>query len=294
MFERITGYAVLAWLQLTARLPRWLAKAMSRPGGWLLRHVLRHRASIVVANLRYCFPQWSDQQRNACTRQHFRELAYSFYEIALSWCIVDSRSLPPCTFVGLEHIDQARSKKRGILMVCGHFVTMEITGRYYGEQVPSDMVYRPLRNPTLEAYQRRARHRYADQRIVKQQPGKILRSLRADRAVWFAPDQDFGPERSVFVDFFGHPTATLVATWRLARSSGAEVLTLLPERLKDGSYRITIGSPVPGCDAESPAIMLTEINRRIEAGVRAHPAQYWWLHRRFKTRPDGVADLYPS
>lgn len=289
MVERITGYAVLAWMQLSARIPRRLAQAMSGSGGLLLQALMRRRAAIVDANLRHCFPHWDASERARWRRRMFRALAYSFYEIALSWCRRDSSSLPPCRIDGLQHVAQAQAEARGILLVCGHYTTMEITGRLIAEQVPLHAVYRPLRNRVLERFQNRGRGRYAKGLISKREPGRILRVLKGGGVVWMAPDQDFGPARSEFVDFFGRPTATLSAVWRLARASHAVVLTMQPQRLDDGSYHISIEPPLPADDAVS---MLQSMNQRLEAQVRRQPDQYWWLHRRFKTRRKGMDDLY--
>ncbi|GAB4119662.1 MAG: LpxL/LpxP family Kdo(2)-lipid IV(A) lauroyl/palmitoleoyl acyltransferase [Wenzhouxiangellaceae bacterium] len=291
MLERITGQIVLLWMQLSARLPQPLAQTLSRPGGAVLQAVMRRRAVVVTANLRHCFPHWSASEVAQWRRRMFRALAYSFYEIALSWCRRDSTTLPACQITGLQHVHQAQADQRGILLVCGHYTTMEITGRLIAEQVPLHAVYRPLRNRVLERFQNRGRGRYAKGLISKREPGRILRELKRGGVVWMAPDQDFGPARSQFVDFFGRPTATLSSVWRLAQASNAVVLTMQPQRLDDGSYRIDIEPPLPAGDATA---MLQSMNQRLEAQVRRQPDQYWWLHRRFKTRPQGVADLYSS
>jgi len=294
MLDRISACAVIAWLQLTARLPRSLARAMSYPGGLLLALLMRRRAAIVSTNLQHCFPHWSAAELAAWRRRMFRSLAYSFYEIAISWCRRDSNKLPSCQIDGLEHIQAAQADARGVLLVCGHYTTMEITGRLIAEQVPLYCVYRPLHNRQLERFQNLSRNGYAKGLISKRTPGAILKALQQGDGVWMAPDQDFGPQRSVFVDFFGRPTATLTAVWRLARASHAVVLTMQPQRLADGSYHIRIEPPLPGADADGPESMLQAMNRRLEQQIRQQPDQYWWLHRRFKTRPDGVADLYQS
>ncbi|MBU1189129.1 MAG: lysophospholipid acyltransferase family protein [Gammaproteobacteria bacterium] len=291
MLERITGQIVLLWMQLSARLPQPLAQTLSRPGGAVLQAVMRRRAAVVTANLRHCFPHWSASEVAQWRRRMFRALAYSFYEIALSWCRRDSTTLPACQINGLQHVHQAQADQRGILLVCGHYTTMEITGRLIAEQVPLHAVYRPLRNRVLERFQNRGRGRYTKGLISKREPGRILRELKRGGVVWMAPDQDFGPARSQFVDFFGRPTATLSAVWRLAQASNAVVLTMQPQRLGDGCYRIDIEPPLPAGDAAS---MLQNMNQRLEAQVRRQPDQYWWLHRRFKTRPQGVTDLYSS
>jgi KDO2-lipid IV(A) lauroyltransferase len=281
-------------MQLSASLPSRLAQVLSRPGGILLAALMRRRKAIVTVNLRHCFPTWTATELAIWRRRMFQSLAYSFYEIAISWCRSDSSRLPRCQIEGLQHVQAAQADKRGILLICGHYTTMEITGRMIAEQVPLHAVYRPLRNRVLERFQNIGRSRYAKGLISKRDPGRILRVLKRAGVVWMAPDQDFGPQRSAFVNFFDRPTATLSAVWRMARASDAVVLTMQPQRLADGSYRISIEPPLPGADADGPETMLLAMNQRLEQQIRLQPDQYWWLHRRFKTRPEGVADLYAS
>ena len=271
-----------------------LAQVMSRPGGLLLATLLRRRAIIVTANLQHCFPagrlpNWHTGD-GACS-SHWPTV---FMKSPSAGVAATVNKLPPCQIDGLQHVQAAQTDQRGILLVCGHYTTMEITGRLIAEQVPLHAVYRPLRNRLLERFQNHGRGRYAHGLISKREPGRILRVLKSGGVVWMAPDQDFGPQRSVFVDFFDRPTATLTAVWRLARASNAVVLTMQPQRLADGSYHIRIEPPLPGADADGPESMLQAMNRRLEQQIRQQPDQYWWLHRRFKTRPDGVADLYQS
>lgn len=292
MLERGLAYVVLAWLQISARVPVWLARRLSYPGGLLLSWFMRRRATVVARNLRHCFPDWDAGVVAYWRARMFRALAYSLYETALSWCRIERSQLPACRISGLQHIAAAQQQQQGVLLVCGHFMSMEITGRLIAEQVPLYAVYRPLRNRWLERYQNSSRGRYTLGLISKRQPRQILKVLRRGQVVWIAPDQDFGPQRSEFVDFFDQPAATLTAVWRLARASNAVVLTMQPQRLEDGSYQIDIQPPLPGVHDDQPQTLLQAMNQRIEVQVREQPDQYWWLHRRFKTRPEGMASIY--
>jgi len=288
----LLAYVVIVALHVIAWLPRQFATSLAVLLGRMFEYSMRRRRAIVEANLKACFPDWSDQQRRQLRRELFQSLGLSVYEIALAWCRLDSRKLPSCEIQGLQHIENAIQQGQGVLLVNGHFNCLEICSRYLAEAMPLTGVYRPLRNQYMERFQTKARLRYAQAMISKRQPKKILTALKQGQIIWFAPDQDFGPKRSIFVPFFNIPAATLTATWRLARSTNSVVLTAIPRRLDNGQYQITIEAALPGVDAAEPEPLLTALNQRIEAAVRSQPADYWWFHRRFKTRVKGAKNLY--
>ena len=156
-------------------------------------------------------------------------------------------------------------------------------------------MYKKHRNPLFEAVMKQARERNYERAIERHDVRGLLRSLKQGHAVWYAPDQDFGAQHSVFAPFMGVMCATLAAPARLAKLSGAPVVPFFPQRLHDGSgYRLILLPALkdfPGGDDVADA---TRINDVIEQAVRRAPDQYLWLHRRFKTRPPGAAPLYPA
>ncbi len=290
--QKLLGYLVIFLLKVFSLLPIAVARPLTVVLGRVLELLMRRRRQIVTANLTACFPDWEESHRRRLRRQLFKSLGFSFYEIALAWCRISSEHLPKCRIQGLEHIESAQQRGHGIILVNGHFNCLEICSRFLAEAMPLTGVYRPLNNPVLERFQTRSRLRYAEAMLSKRKPKQILTALQQRRIIWFAPDQDFGPQRSVFIPFFNQPAATLTATWRLARSSGAVVLTATPQRLADGGYKIIIEPELPGVDADNPEILLTSLNQRIEQAVRTAPADYWWFHRRFKTTPENGRDIY--
>lgn len=283
---------VIVSLYLIACLPVRLAKGLAVVLGKLFEALMHRRRLIVEANMAVCFPDWDQQQQGLMRGLIFQSLGYSVYEIALAWCRRDSRHLPDCQIEGLEHINKAVEQGRGVLLVNGHFNCLEICSRYLAEAMPLLGVYRPFNNQYLERFQTQARLNYARKMISKRQPREIIAALKQKQIVWFAPDQDFGPQRSIFIPFFNRPAATLTATWRLARSTGAAVLTATPKRLKDGNYHIIIRSELPGVESDGPEELLRALNQRIETAVRESPQDYWWFHRRFKTTADKNGNIY--
>jgi KDO2-lipid IV(A) lauroyltransferase len=183
---------------------------------------------------------------------------------------------------------------RGVLLVTAHFTCLEICARVFA--MPYDnaaAIYRPLRNPVLEWYQNRGRARYAQCMIRKDDLRGAVRFLRSGGVLWYAPDQDFGADRSLFAPFFGISTATLTVTTRLARLTGCRVVPMLPhyDRTRR-KYVVRMYPALEDFPSGDDLADLTRVNAMIEEHVREAPEQYWWIHRRFKTRPEGEPPFY--
>lgn len=267
------------------RRVRWLAGPM--------RQAMRRRSAIVERNLALCFPDQDAPWRRTVHRQHFRMLAETAAEIAVCWTRTDALGADVGEISGLEHLESARAAG-GVLLLTGHFTSLELGGRLLAERLPIGGVYRPLRNPRLNAFQNDGRGRYAGPMIVRDGLRSMIRHLRGGGVLWYAPDQDFGADRSEFAPFFGVPTATLKGLPELARMGRATVVPMAVE--KDvNSGRITVTLEAGWVMGEQPVIEdLTRYNAFLERHVRRAPAQYWWVHRRFKTAPPGAAPRYPA
>lgn len=285
--------ALVRLLRLLARCPpRWRAGA-ARLLGAAWRRASARRRRIAAANLAYCFPGLTGSERARLLEEHFRSLGFGLIEVALAW-YADPAALREVVRVdGREHLEAALAAGRGALLLSGHFTTLEIGAARLGLDAPVDGVYRPHADPSMERASRDGRQRFGGLLLDRADVRGMLRRLRDNRAVWYAPDQDPGPRHGVFAPFFGRPAATLTATARLARASGAPVLPFRVERRDAGrAWRVVIEPALadfPGGDEIGDAVRINEV---IERWAREAPEQYLWVHRRFKTRPPGEPDLY--
>jgi len=288
------GWLVVGLLWLLGKTPPGLGFAASAPLGWLLRHGMRRRRRIAERNIERCFPEWSQAQRAALLRAHFRGLARMLFETCWTWSMPDRRFQKLIHVEGLEHAQRALESGKGILAISHHTTCLEIGGRMAGGVFPGSAgMYRPLKNPVIEWYQTRARKRYSAFMISKRELRTAIRYLRRGGALWYAPDQDFGARRSVFVPFFGIQTATLEATGRLIEMTGCVVLPLFPEfEAHRRRYTLHIHPPMDDLPSRDLVSDLARINAILEQEVRRAPEQYWWIHRRFKTRPAGEKPFY--
>ncbi|MCW7551846.1 LpxL/LpxP family Kdo(2)-lipid IV(A) lauroyl/palmitoleoyl acyltransferase [Endozoicomonas gorgoniicola] len=286
----------LTWLGLGLTiLPSWLPyPVLVRFGSWIGRRLYYRggkRVDIARVNLDKCFPEKTAQEREALLKANFESVGIGLMEVVIAWWWPRSRLEKLVRFKGLEHLDSPQGK----LLLIMHFTTIEIAGAFITLRHSLDATYREHKNPVFEYMQRKQRQRY-DRRsrlLGRRDVRGMLRSLREGRTVWYSPDQDYGRKHSVFVPFFGVQAATVTGISRMAKMGRAQVVPMVLTRLPNAEgYELEIfegWSDFPEGDDHKDA---QTVNRFIEAQVRKRPEQYMWLHRRFKTRPEGEAGFY--
>jgi KDO2-lipid IV(A) lauroyltransferase len=283
------GIGVMA---LLARLPWPLQRALGRTLGGVLRLLLRERRRIAARNLALCFPALDEAARASLLREHFAALGIGLFEFARAWWGSIAALRRGLQVEGLEHIAAARAGGRGVIVISGHFTTLEICGRLLCDDVPLAGMYRPHAQDAMEWAVKRGRLRYATAMFGRDELRPALRHLKQGGLLWFAPDQDTRRGDSVFVPFFGRPASSLTSTHQLARLSGAAVLAFAHVRRGDGGYTLRLSPAFADFPSEDPVADTARVMAAIEAMARAAPAQYLWIHRRFKRQPDGGGDLY--
>ena len=265
-------------------------------GRWLGRLAMRltpSRRRIAARNLELCFPETSESDRQALLRSNFESLGMALVETAMCWWSSDDEIRRLVKVEGLEHLQSAMAEGRGVIMLTGHFTTLDLGGRFVTQLAPVAVVYRPHGNPLFDEIVRRGRERSARETIPKQDVRTIIKALRRNRAVWFAPDQSHRRRHSAVVPFFGVPAPTNTATSTFARLSGAPVVPFFPVRLPDaGGYLLVIRPALEDFPGPDPAEDAARVNRLLEEQIRQHPTQYLWVHRRFKPADPQAVDHY--
>jgi len=286
-------WAALGVVSAAGRLPYRARVAVGRRLGRVLGRLLGRRRRIAAANLALCFPELDEAARERLLGEHLEALGVAFLEMAAAWCAPERRVGPLLAVEGEHHLERALAAGRGALLVSAHFLSMEMGMRLMAARRFGCGVYRPHNDPLIDHFIQRGRARYRGALLERSDVRGMVRALRANLYVWYAPDQDHGPRHSVFAPFFGIPAATLTATSRLARLSGAPVLPLYTRRLPGTEgYVIRIGAALEAFPSGDEVADATRLNALLEAEIRAQPAEYLWVHRRFKTRPPGAAPLY--
>ncbi|MCC5873724.1 MAG: lipid A biosynthesis acyltransferase [Gammaproteobacteria bacterium] len=287
----------LGLLRGLARLPASWQPRIGRLLGRLAQALIGRRRHIVRRNLELCFPDLTARERQHLLTAHFEAAGISLLEMANAWSGNLAALDAELEVQGGAHLDAAHRHPEGVLLLGGHFLCMEIVGALFARRFPVDVVYQRQNHPVFDEAERAGRRRHFQALIEQHQIRKVVRRLREGHAIWLAADQDQGQRGAVFAPFFGVQAATLTSPLRLARLTGATILLIDMWRNSAGRrwtvrFRpLTASDPegFPSGDLEADA---RRLNASIEAAVREHPEQYLWLHRRFKTRPPGAADVY--
>ncbi len=286
-------WSLLALLRLVTLLPYRAQMGVGRLLGRLIYILTGSRKRIVDINLARCFPDLSPAERNRIKRACYRNIGISLIEMAICWWWPAERLRGLVEIEGRQHVDEALARDQGVILLTGHFTSLEIGARLLALFMPVQVMYRTQRNLLFDSYLYTRRSSYFVNTVSRKNTRQLIKGIRQGIPTWYAPDQDFRRERNVFAPFMGIATATITASSRLAQSSGAAVLPYYPERKADGSgYILHIGPPLEGFPAGDDETDAAAINRSIEDWVRRDPENYMWIHQRFKTRPAGEADFY--
>lgn len=266
-------------------------KRWARALGWLGARIMRRRTDVVRTNLALAFPDLPKSEREALLHRHFRLLAQSVVDRGLLWFGPASTIINATPVKGLEHIDALLAEKRRIILLAPHFIGLDAAAtRLTLFLRESATMYTPQSDAAIDNLVRTGRERFNTVHLVSRKDGirGLLRFLRRGVPVYYLPDMDFGRNGSVFVPFFGIPAATLLATAQIARTWDAAVVPIISRLNEDtGQYEIEVLPALddfPGDQSNEEAT--ARLNRLLEEWVRTDPAQYYWVHRRYKTRPD--------
>jgi KDO2-lipid IV(A) lauroyltransferase len=286
-----------AWLAIglgrtLAILPWSLTWRIGVVLGWLMRELMVKRHRVAARNLALCFPELDPRQRDVLLREHFRSLGIGLVEFMRAWWGRMQPMSAHCQVRGLEQIEKVRAQGRGVILLSPHFTTLEMCLRLLTLQVPVAGIYRPHDSAALEWAVTRGRSHYAAGMFARDELRPAVRYLKSGGVLWFAPDQETRRGDSVFVPFFGHPAWSLTSTHQLARLTGAAVLPLFHQRLADGSYELEIGAPLEDFPSRDATADTARVMATLEGLIRRCPAQYLWVHQRFKRQPDGAPSLY--
>lgn len=272
--------------------PRWTL-ALGRGMGRLLYPLLKRRRRIALKNFELAFPELDARARERLARENFRYTGQALAESVLAWWTPAQRLSLDVELRGQEHLEAALTEGRGVILLSAHFTCLELVGRLLAQKIPLCALFRPHKNPLIEHFMGAARRRNLHTAIPRSDLRGMLRQLKAGRPVWYAGDQDFGTRQSVFAPFFGVPTSTLTAASKLAKASSAPVVPMFYYQREDRhGYVVEFGPALEGFPSGDEVTDAARMNALIEAAVREHPAQYLWVHRRFKTRPEGAPSPY--
>jgi len=281
-----------SFLWLASQLPLHYQRFIGCLTGYLLYYVSGYRRHIADVNLSLCFPELDHKARIILLRRVFEHYGMGIIETAQAWWGSDQTLLQHAQLIGVEHLKESLEKGQGVLLINAHFTTLEAGVRLLSSQIPFDFMYRKQKNDLFDYFLKRGRSKNNGLPIDRRDVRGILRSLKNNHAVWYGPDQDYGRKHSVFAPFMGINAATVTATARLAKLSGAAVVPYFVHRSGHDSFVLKVLPALNNFPGGDPVKDAAHINQLIEAEIREYPHEYLWLHRRFKTRPEGERRPY--
>ncbi len=285
--------AILLLRPITLLPFRWQMR-IGQALGRLAMPLVPKRRRIARVNLRLCFPDLEEAAIDDMVREHFESTGMSMIEMGLAWWITPRRARDIVNITGTEHVLDALKQGHPVILLSGHFPGTEIVGIAARRSIPEmGAMYRPTNNPLADQIIRRGRQRAIVHLIPKDGLRQMLRLLKQGVPVWYASDQAYDRKAAALVPFFGVPAMTNCALSYIARVSKAKVIPFLPQRRADlTGYEALILPPLRNFPTDDEADDALRVHRILERHIREAPAQYYWLHRRFKNRPPPLPDVY--
>ena len=275
-------------------LPLPLLALVGQGLGMLFYLIGRERRRVTRINLSLCFPELDADARERLVRRHFRALGRSILERCISWWSRGERIRRLVRVEGIEHLQAVLGKP--LIMLAPHFVGLDMGGSRIALDVHAASMYSKQKNPVLDRLLLHGRQRFNAPYLFSRKDNvrSVVKVMRRGIPFYYLPDMDFGPRDSIFVPFFGVPTATITGVSRLARLAGAAVVPVITRQLSWGRGYVLTYYPAwenfPTSDVEADT---RRVNAFIETRIREMPEQYYWVHKRFKTRPEGEVKFYP-
>lgn len=272
-------------------LPLRLQAACGNLFGSLFYRFGRHRRHIAEVNLGLCFPGLTATEKSALARRHFTAFGRSFLERGLLWWASPERIRSLVRVEGMEYL--AAANDRPIILLAPHFVGLDMGWTRLTLECDMVSIYASQNNEAFNAALYDGRLRFGASELLSRQEGtrRAIKAMKAGKPFYYLPDMDYGRRDTIFVPFFGVPAATITGLSRLVRMTGAAVLPVIT-RMEDDGYVVNIGAPWEDFPGESIEADTQRMNAFIEAEILKMPEQYFWLHRRFKTRPPGEKRPY--
>ncbi|MEK6663559.1 MAG: lipid A biosynthesis acyltransferase [Pseudomonadota bacterium] len=274
-------------------LPLLLLNPLGQGVGLLFYVLGRERREVARTNLRLCFPELSEPERERCVRQHFRAFGRSVLERGYLWWSSAARLKHLVRIEGETHWQAVRGKP--VILLAPHFVGLDMGGSRLSIDVQVASMYSKQKNPLLDRLLLQGRRRFNTPRLFSRQDSvrSVVKAVRDGMPFYYLPDMDFGARDSIFVPFFGVLAATITGVSRLARLADARVVPAVTRQLPGGQgYVLTFYPAWENFPSEDVAADTRRVNAFIEERVLEMPEQYYWLHKRFKTRPAGEQRLY--
>ncbi len=248
---------------------------------------------IAIINVQRCFPEKNKDQVNAIVREHFKSIGVSFFETANAYYGADKKIQKMLTIENEQFLTEAMNNGGGVIILCSHFLPLMLGSRALSLKHTIASIYRPQNNRLFDKIMVKGLTNGGGIMIKNSDTKAMVKAIKSALPIWYAPDQDLGARGSVFAPLFGIQASTITATSRLAKGGNTAVIPYSFIRTDNG-YRMSFSAPLENYPSGDLVEDAHRTNQILEAQIRENPGQYLWIHRRFKTRPEGEGEFYPN
>ncbi|MGW8248553.1 MAG: lysophospholipid acyltransferase family protein [Acidiferrobacterales bacterium] len=287
-------WLVLGFLRLTVYMPNVFAEAIGSGFGDLFYLLNKKRRRVARINISLCFPELTPVARKKLLRDHFRIYGQTFIDMGKIWWASEKYLDRYIKIEGLEHYTRQREAGKQVILLTGHFVGIDVGGPMISRHYRQIGLIKPIHNKVMDWTLGRGRVRFGSKMLLRDEGmRKVVQAIKDGYGFSYVPDEDFGPERSVFVPFLGTRAPTLTSVSKLARMTNATVIPCFAWRMsaKDG-YLVHMHPPLENFPSGDDVADATRVREVLAAAVREHPEQYMWTFKFFRSQPDGKPSPY--
>jgi len=287
-------WLVLGFLRLTIYMPHFITESIGSGLGNLFYLLNKKRREVVRVNLRLCFPEMTPAARKELMREHFRIYGRTFIDMGKIWWASEKYLDRFIHFEGLKHYTTQREAGKQVILLTGHFVGIDVGGPMISRHYRQIGLIKPIHNKVMDWALGRGRVRFGSRMLLRDDGMRqVVQAIKGGYGFSYVPDEDFGPERSVFVPFLGTRAPTLTSVGKLARMTNATVIPCFVwRRSAKGGYLIQMYPPLDDFPSGDDVADATRVREVLATAVRKRPEQYMWTFKFFRSQPDGKPSPY--
>jgi len=286
-------WILILLMKISIHLPYKLQIDLGKLLGKFLFYVASSRRKIAEKNLSLCFPDKNKLQINFLLKKNFEEIGISFFETSNAYFATNQKIKEKLIVKNEKYLQEAIDDDKSIILLASHFLSLMLGSRALLLKYGIANIYRPQNNQLFDEIMRSSFVKNGAVMIKTKDTRSMLKAIKSKTPIWYAPDQDLGPNNSIYAPFFNIQTATVSATSRLAQSDNTVVLPYHFNR-QGNKYIMEFQRPLKPYPTMNPLKDALKTNSILEKQILKFPDQYLWVHKRFKTRPDGESDYYKN
>jgi len=286
-------WILILLMKISIHLPYKLQIKLGKVLGKFLFYIASSRRKIAEKNLSLCFPDKNKLQINFLLKKNFEEIGISFFETSNAYFAPNQKIKEKLIVKNEKYLQEAIDNDKSIILLASHFLSLMLGSRALLLKYGIANIYRPQNNQLFDEIMRSSFVKNGAVMIKTKDTRSMLKAIKSKTPIWYAPDQDLGPKNTIFAPFFNITTATVSATSRLAKNSNTVVIPYHFNRQKD-NYIMEFLKPLRSYPTKDPIKDVSKTNAILEKQILKYPDQYLWIHKRFKTRPDGETGYYEN